>query len=263
MALTFAKRVQAYHGGFWRCLLLAVPGIGILLAGCANTCFTFTSNPPTGTINVKASDPNPTCTLTTPKGTVHVVTEAGSVCSSCLGSHQLRHIFISLRGIGVRPGDGADDALRDWWELMPPFASQPRQIDLMGGAEGQSARLLLGNSVAIPAGAYRRVRLQFVPNQPTAEEALPEPNACHGAGFNCVVWEDGRIQPLLLDSVAPELRITSERIAGGSLLVLPDATSNLVLDFRVSLALSSAEGQGVQVLPALRSAAFLNSQSAE
>ncbi len=263
MAFTFAKKVQSYRGGFWQCLLLAALCAEISLTGCANTCFTFTSNPPTGIINIKVSDPHPACTLTTAKGAVRILTEAGSLCSSCLGSHQLRHIFVSLRGIGVHPSDGADDASRDWWELMPQLASQPRQVDLMGGAEGLSARLPLGDSVTVPAGAYRRVRLQFVPNQPTADEALPEQNACHGAGFNCVVLEDGRIQPLLLDSVAPELRITSEKIAGGSLLVLPDTTSNLVLDFRVSLALSSPEGQGVRVLPALSSAAFLNSQSVD
>ncbi len=124
MALTFAKKGQAYRGGFWPCLPFAALWAGISLTGCANSCFTFTSNPPTGIINVKAGDPNPACTLTTAKGTVRVVTEAGSLCSSCLGSHELRHIFISLRGIGVHPSDGAEDASRDWWELMPQLASQ-------------------------------------------------------------------------------------------------------------------------------------------
>lgn len=263
MALPFAKKTSARCLSFWQFSLLVLPWLGISLAGCANTCFTFTSNPPTGTITVKASDPRPACPLTTANGTIQVVTEAASTCSSCIGTNQIRHILISLRGIAVHPGVAADDASPDWRELMPQLSSRPLQVDLMNGAAGPPARQPLGDEVAIPAGTYRQVRLRFVSNQPAPGDAVPGKNACRGAGFNCVVFEDGRVQPLLLDSAAQESRITSERIAGGSFLVIPDAFDDLLLDFRVSWVLAFADGQSVRLLPVLSSTASFNPQPVE
>jgi hypothetical protein len=52
MALTLAKNNRACCSHVSRFLLLAVPLFGISLTGCNNTCFLFTSNPPTGTINM-------------------------------------------------------------------------------------------------------------------------------------------------------------------------------------------------------------------
>lgn len=234
MAVPFCKKASARCVSFWRFSLLVLPWLGISLAGCANTCFTFTSNPPTGTITVKASDPRPACTFTTAKGAIQVVIKAASTCSSCIGPNPIRHILISLRGIAVHPDVVADDASADWRELMPQLSSRPLQVDLMNGAVEPASRQLLGDKVAIPAGTYRQVRLRLVSNQPAPGDAVPEKNACRGAGFNCVVFEDGRVQPLLLDSAAQESCITSERIAGGALLVIPDASADLVLGFRVS-----------------------------
>ena len=264
MALPFAKKASARCLSFWQSCLLVLPWLGISLAGCANTCFTFTSSPPTGTITVKASDPKPACTLTTAKGTIQVMIEAASTCSSCIGSNQIRHVLISLRGIAVHPdGVAADDASPDWRELLPQLSSRPLQVDLMNGAAGPPARQPLGDELAIPAGTYRQIRLRFVSNQPAPGDAVPEKKACRGEGFNCVVFEDGRVQPLLLDSTAQESRITSERIAGGALLVIPNASADLVLDFRVSWVLASADGQSVRFLPALSGTASLHPQTVE
>jgi len=63
--------------------------------------------------------------------------------------------------------------------------------------------------------------------------------------------EDRRIQPLLLDDGSPEIRITSDRIEGGSLLIPPDTDTDLVIELELGWAwFSSAEGS-VRLLSAL------------
>jgi hypothetical protein len=74
MALTLAKNSRARYSHVSKFLLLAVSVFGISLTGCNNTCFLFTSNPPTGTINIKAGDAKPACMLTTANGAVRVLT---------------------------------------------------------------------------------------------------------------------------------------------------------------------------------------------
>jgi len=146
----------------------------------------------------------------------------------------------------------ADDDPADWQELLPAeVVEQPLQVDLMRGTADRSAREPLGDIVAIPAGIYRQVRLRFVPNQSSNDDRLPEKNACGNVGFNCVVMSDGRVQPLLLDRGSPELRITSDRIEGGSLLIPPDTDTDLVIELKPVWAWFSSADEGVRLLPAL------------
>ncbi len=65
MGLTFAENTRSLCRNCWNLAFRAALLFAAWLTGCNNTCFTFTSSPPTGTIGIKASDPKPTCTLTT------------------------------------------------------------------------------------------------------------------------------------------------------------------------------------------------------
>jgi hypothetical protein len=262
MTLTLAKNSRARCGHVWKFLLLAVPLFGISLTGCNNTCFIFTSNPPTGTINIKAGDPKPGCMLTKANGAVRVLTHTVSTCIPCSASSRIAHIFVSLRGIEVHASAIADDVSPDWQELMPQLPGQPLQFDLVSAAASR-AQLPLGEGVAISADAYRQLRLLFVPNHPSSDDPVPEKNACGGAGFNCVVSEDGRTYALLLDGAPPELRITSERIAGGFLLIPPDGNSNLVIEFNPTWSLMSAVGEGVRLRPVLIGSASVEQSPVE
>lgn len=254
MAPTFAKLVLTRCH---RSLLFVLPCPGVFFVGCTNTCFTVTSNPPSTTVNVKAGNPQPTCTLTTANGTVQVAIAGASLCSSCMGSHRVQHIFVSFAGIAAHTGSVAEDTSPNWQELMPQLSAHPLQVDLRTEEASPPAQQSLGEGVAIPVGIYRQLRLRFVANRPAPDDALPEKNACRGAGFNCVLLEDGRIEPLLLDNAAPELRITPERIVTGGFLILPEATTHLVLDFHVSWALVSLDDQSVQILPILTATASI------
>ncbi len=275
MALLLRSKVRVYCA--LRCIfLLASSCLSISLAGCANSCFVVNSNPPTGTVNIKVSDSPPSCTATTSTGAVRVLAHVVSPCSSCSGADQVRHIFISLRGIALRepasvPGN-ADEVSSNWQEFLLELGSQPLQVDLMNSPGdlsaqqpsgiGPAALQQLGQAHAIPAGTYRQLRLLFVPNQPGPNDASLEKNAC-GTGFNCVVLKDGRVLPFAFDGAAPELHVSSGSLAGGSLLVLPDTTANLVLDFHMSWILSHSDAEGVRLVPALSTTASLSSQSHE
>jgi Domain of unknown function (DUF4382) len=250
MALTLAKNSRALCIHVSKFLLLAFSVFGISLTGCNNTCFLFTSNPPTGTINIKAGDPRPACMLTTANGAVRVLTHTVSTCNSCSTSSRIAHIFVSLRGIEVHPSAIADDASPDWQELMvPEFVAQPLQVDLISGTADRGAGKPLGEMTEVPAGVYQQVRLRFVANQLATSHQLLEKNACGSAGFNCVVMADGHILPLLLDGDSPELRVTADRRT--SLLIPPDADTDLVIELKPIWAWFSSADEGVRLLPAL------------
>jgi hypothetical protein len=250
MALTLAKNSRARYSHVSKFLLLAVSVFGISLTGCNNTCFIFTSNPPTGTINIKAGDPRPACMLTTANGAVRVLTHTVSTCNSCSTSSRIAHIFVSLRGIEVHPSEIADDDSPDWQELMvPEFAMQPLQVDLISGTADQGAGKPLVEMAEVPAGIYRQVRLRFVANQPTTGDPLLEKNACGSAAFNCVVMGDGQFLPLLFHGDSPELRITSDRRT--SFLIPPDTDTDLVIELKPVWTWFSSADKGVRLLPVL------------
>ena len=246
MAQALAKRSRAHCRDIWN-FLLTLPFFAILLAGCNSTCFDFSSSPPTGTINIDV-DNSRNCRLTKANAAVRVLAHTVSPCSPCSPSTRIAHAFVSLSGIEVHAGAIADDTLADWQELVPQYAGQPLQFDLMSPTASRETRLPLGERVIVSADVYRHLRLRFVPNQPTSEDPVPQQNACGGAGFNCVVSEDGRTYPLLLDGTSGKVRMKPE-ITGGFLLIPPDSDSNLVIEFNVDWALSARTGGGL--LPVL------------
>ena len=221
------------------------------LIGCTNTCFTFTSNPPTGTINIKAGDPTPACTLTKANGAVRLVLKAVPMCNYCSESSRIQHIFVSIRGIDVTSSSIADEESPDWQNLAPQLAKQPLQVDLVRDTADRSAGEPLGEIVTVPAGVYRQLRVRFLPDPLAAEDQLPEKNACGNTGFNCVVMTDGRVQRLQLDGRSPELRIMSDRIEGGSLFLPSGTDSDLVIELKPVWAWFSSTDDGVRLLPAL------------
>ena len=77
--------------------------------------------------------------------------------------------------------------------------------------------------------------------------ATAEKNVCGEAGWHCVMFADGSVQSIALSlernvegNANPVLRITSQQIAGSSIVVLPDAVRTYVIrfDFRSSMILS-------------------------
>jgi hypothetical protein len=63
-----------------------------------------------------------------------------------------------------------------------------------------------------------------------ARNRLQGESACAGEGSNCVVMVDNTVRPLLFGTASRELRITTERIAAASLVILPDIGNDLVIE---------------------------------
>ncbi len=232
---------------FSLCLLTAVL-FWLSVTGCNNTCVSFNSNPPTGTLVININDTKSSCTLSRANGTVHVRVGASVASSAASGPSSIQHIFVSLRSVAAHPSAVADEDSSDWQELAPKLAQQPVQVDLMTRSADSCAPGLFGEA-AVPAGTYRQVRLRLLPNQPATGEPVPEENACGSVGFNCIVTTDGSTRPLALDGAAPELRIASDRIVGGFFLVLPDVGMDLIIEFNAYASLALRAGDSVQLVP--------------
>jgi Domain of unknown function (DUF4382) len=226
--------------------------VWLAVAGCKNTCVSFTSSPSTGILAVGISDAEPNCTLTTVKGTVRVQIGTSSMPSLTTSPSSAQHIFVSVRGIEAHLNTVADDDSADWQGLAPQLARQPVQVDLMARFDPCAAGPL-GESVA-PAGVYSQMRLRLVANRPDTGEPVPEVNACGSVGFNCIVRADGSIQRIAFDGGSPTLRIATEQIDAGSLLVLPDAGNAITIEFRTDLSLALPAGEAVRLVPVFTAA---------
>lgn len=249
---SFAENTRLPCRNCWSLPLPVALLFVVLFGGCNNSCFTFISNLPAGTTGTKTSDPSPVCKPTTVNAAVRVQMDTEPVCSSCIGPAQVQHIFLSIRGIEVHQRTTADEDSPDWQELLPvETEKRPLQVDLVRGSTAWGAQELLGGLMAIPPGIYRQVRLRFVPSPSAPEDRLPERNACGGVGFNCVITADGRVRPLLLDRVSPELRITPDSIEGTSLLIPSGTEAVLLIELKPVWALFSSADEGVRLLPVL------------
>ena len=255
MGLSFAENTRPLCRNCWHLPSRAALLFAVGLIGCNNTCFTFSSNPPSGAIGIKASDLKPPCTLTRVNGATRLKMQTVPQCSSCPESFRIEHIFVTIRSIEAHSNSIAGDDSLDWQELAPQLAMEPLQVDLVRGRTDQRTMELLGESVALPAGAYHQVRVRFVPNPLGTNDRLLERNACGSAGFNCVVMADGTVQPFQFDTTSPELRITSDKIEGGSLLIFPDTDNDLLIELRPVWKWFSSANQGLRLLPALTGSA--------
>jgi len=244
---------QGAKRGFPRGLLAAGLLFWLTASGCKNTCVSFRSNPTTGTVVIVVTDAKRTCTLSQANGTVRLQVGAAPMSSAGAGPSSIQHIFVSLRGVEANPSAIAGENSPDWEGLAPKLAQQPMQVDLMARAADSCAPGPFGE-VAVSAGTYRRIRLRLLPNQLATSEPVPERNACGRVGFNCVVTADGRIRALALDGATPELHVSSEHIAGGLFLVLPDGATDLAIEFNAYSSLAWPAGDAVRLVPVFTAA---------
>src|SRR6266436_2826152 len=152
MGLTFARKIRMICHNGWKLRFCVALQSAVALTGC-NTCVTFTSNPPTGTVGIVSSDPRPACTLPKMTAAVRPQLAAEPVCSSCVGSGQVQHIFLTIRGIELHSNATARDDSLVWQELLPPELEQkPLQIDLMEDKTDQGIREPFVKTSLFPAG---------------------------------------------------------------------------------------------------------------
>jgi len=236
---SFWQAIRTSRACFFTTLLFC-----LCLLGCNNDCFVFVSNP-----GATISTSTPSCQFNTATGTVRLRVTASPLASTEPGPASIQHIFVTLRGVEALPSAIADDDSSAWRELAPKLATQPEQLDLLahGVASCESSTF---DDVAVPADAYRQIRLRLSPNQPETNESAPEENACGSVGFNCVVTSDGGIRPLALDSHTSQFQIPSDHISGGFFRVLPDTPINLDIEFQPQSSLLLPAAEAVRLVPA-------------
>lgn len=167
MVRRLGRNLAGQSKKFWIFLSLAIFSF-VLLASCNNTCVSFTSNPPTGTINVTVTNPAPTYPFVKGHGMVRVVARAVSPCNSETLSCPAPHVIITVRCVAIHASPVADDASPDWQELLPQLSRHPLQIDLSSGSGSSNALQPLAETATIPADTYRQVRVRLVESQPEA-----------------------------------------------------------------------------------------------
>jgi Domain of unknown function (DUF4382) len=190
--------------------------------GCGDSCFVAFSNNGNGGVIIKAGNPLPACSLTQTNGIMSVVAIKSSACATCLPASRAEHVFVTLRGLQVRPRD-TDGAARaaDWQEIAPKLVSEPRQIELTSNSLPE----ILVTDVLVPAGSYDQLRLQFLTSSAASAPSARAENSCAGGFWNCAVMANGRTQVL----EQPDLLIPLE-YQGNALLVWPASRMELQID---------------------------------
>jgi uncharacterized protein DUF4382 len=236
--LTFHRAISGSQRVFLATLFLSVG-----LIGCDNSCILIVSNPGGGGGTISGSGPN--CSLNTTTVSMRIIS---SLAPPEANGPSIQHVFVTLRGIEANPDASADEKSPGWQELAPKLATQPVQLDLLAST-GDSCDANISERVAVPADAYRQIRLQLSPNQPETTESVLLQNSCGSADFNCVVTSDGNIRPLVLDRELSQIPVSSDRIAGGFFRIFPDAPVNLKIEFNPQSSHFIPSDAGVRLVP--------------
>jgi uncharacterized protein DUF4382 len=225
------------------CAVLCMP-----FTGC-NTCIGIVSNPPSGVVTV--TNPS-TCSMPATKGNLRPRMSLSSTLAAT-SSSTMRHIFVTLRGIQANPDASADNDSPGWVELAPALAHKPLQFDLLARSEESCPANLLV-ATAVPADVYRQIRLQISPNEPATDHSALEQNACGEIGFNCMVTQDGGVQPIKVGRSPAVIHITSAQIADGFFSVPPDGDKDLEITLSGYSLLSLPASQAPELVPTFTAA---------
>jgi hypothetical protein len=224
-------------------------------SGC-NSCFAGFWNGSSSAVAVS----NTSCPFTQANGAVvaHMsvvsATPAASGASpSTVGSPGgIQHIFVTLRGIEAQPSLFADGNPSGWVELAPDLVAHPVQLDVLEmNGDSRSPSLPAGANVpaTVPAGEYHQLRLRLVTLQSSADDPIPDSNACGNAGWNCVIFADRSVRPLEFEGSAAEFHIAQERGADSLFRVLPDEVIDLSIAFNAASSVFFPSNTAIRLIP--------------
>jgi hypothetical protein len=238
-----------------RKVFLVVLPLCLANSGC-NSCYSgFWNGNGSG---VSASSTS--CPLTKATGVVIVqmsVASAPSAASAAFPSpfaspRDVQHIFVTLRGIEAQPNMMADEDSTGWEELAPDLVAHPMQVDLLTvNGDSRSRGLPASTNVpaTVPADEYRQLRLRLVSLHPSADDLIPESNACGNVGWNCIVFADRSVRPLEFDGAVAEFHITQERGTDSVFRVLPGQVIYLSIEFGAASSVFFTSNTRVRLVP--------------
>jgi len=232
-----------------------------LASGCGDSCFLFVSNSGTGTVAILAGNGSSSCQIRKPTPTGAAQFHIDSAETG--GQAGQQHVYVTLNGIAGHEDASASLESPGWQELAPELGAHPAQIDLLAHIENSSL-FPASITTGVSAGVYRQLGLRFLPRMASRDgilvetgEANPEKNPCGNTGWHCFVDQDGSVQPLILTAEGSSeeaanfmLRISSEQITGGSVVILPETVRTYTLRFEPRLSVSWSRNNVFHLLPA-------------
>jgi hypothetical protein len=213
----------------------------LALTSCGTTCVAGIFANGNGIILVKNATPPPTCPFSTGMGMMNVAAVKSQICEICPAPSRAQHIFVTLKSIQLHSVFPESPNNPQWLELAPQLLHEPRQIDLLFDSTPE----ILVQSASVPAGTYRELLLQFLPDAPADPAALPAENSCGHNRRNCMLMADGRVEELhFTDGDSPELLLPLQYNGSSALAVVPGATVDLrfMLQPQQVSAVSPSEG---------------------
>jgi hypothetical protein len=173
---------------------------------------------------------------------MNAVAVKSAVCETCTADARVEDTFVTVQRVQLHRVV-PDDSGKDWLEIAPELASEPRQVDLVGDSPPE----MLVDNANIPADTYDELRLRFCADSSSNQECHAE-TACGGTLRNCIKMADGRIEPIQWPRDTPELVIPIRTLEADSLAVLPDSTVDvqLKLGVRRGFSLSSIQRSALQ-----------------
>ena len=200
--------------------------------GCNNSCVSGFFAPGGSTVNVKAGNPPPSCSLSAASGMVQMEIGAAPGTSSTPFivaplRPRVTHLFVTVAGVDAHSSPLAVDNTPGWQPLAGALQQHPLQIDLLADAQGNAASAPFPDG-SLPAGAYRQIRLRLA--SPLAGETAAETGHCDTGTPHCAVFSDGHASPLDFPVSRPNLRIVLDGAPGHELYVPPDGKVELVIE---------------------------------
>jgi hypothetical protein len=198
----------------------------LALASCGGTtCVAGIFANGNGVIFVKNSTPPPVCPLSTGMGMMNVTAAKSQICENCTASSRPEHIFVTLKSIQLHSVFPDSPGNPQWLELAPQLLREPRQIDLLSDSTPE----ILVQSASVPAGTYRELLLQFLPDTPADLDVLPAENSCGHNRRDCMLMADGRVVEFHFtgNGDSSELLLPLQYNGSSALAVVPGATVDI------------------------------------
>ncbi len=176
------------------------------------------------------------------------------------GSYQA--VYVTVTDVQANVSSSATDS--GWVDLTPSDSKLPMQVNLLGpDASGGCFLADLGDNLEVQAGTYQQLRLILGSSSTT----MVSNNVCSQNGLgsgvvNCLEDSKGVWHALTTPSAEQTgIKIPAAQIAGGSLVVQPGKTSDLVINFKTCQSIVQAGNSGQYLLKPVLNAGEVSTAS--
>jgi hypothetical protein len=187
-------------------------------------------------------------------------------CSAAAGG-TYDHVYVTITDVQANASSSASASGSGWVDMTPGM--KPTQVDLLGSAASGGCFLAtLGDNLEVQAGTYQQIRLILGSNTSTMVNGT---NYCSQNGglssaVNCIEYKNHSGADAWSALTTPSaqqtgIKIPAAQIAGGSLVVQPGKTSDLVINFKTCQSIVQAGNSGQFILKPVLNAGEVSTAS--